>query len=41
MEMPVAKRPQLEPQPRNAEEIIQEQRQVNENLKARIQQLEV
>ena len=40
MEMPVAKRPRVEPQPRNAEEIIQEQRQVIENQKARIQKLE-
>ena len=40
METSVAKRPRLEPQPRNAEEIIQEQRQVIENQKARIQKLE-
>ena len=40
METSVAKRPRLEPQPRNAEEIIQEQRQVIENQKAQIQNLE-
>ena len=40
METSVAKRPRLELEPRNAEEIIQEQRQVIENLKARNQQLE-
>ena len=40
MEAPIAKIPRLEPQPRNAEEIIQEQRQVIENQTARIQQLE-
>ena len=40
METPLAKRPQVEPQPQNAEEIIQEQRQVIENQKARIQKLE-
>ena len=40
METSVAKRPRLDPQPRNAEEIIQEQRQVIENQKARIQKLE-
>ena len=38
MEASVAKRPRLEPQ--NAEEIIQEQRSVIENLKAQNQQLE-
>ena len=38
METSVAKRPRLEP--RNAKEVIQEQRQVIENQKARIQQLE-
>ena len=38
METSVAKRPRLEPQ--NAEKIIQEQKQVIENQKARIQQLE-
>ena len=40
METSVAKRPRLEPHPRNAEEIIQEQRQVIENQKAQIQNLE-
>ena len=40
METSVAKRPRLELEPRNTEEIIQEQRQVIENLKARNQQLE-
>ena len=38
METSLAKKPRLEPQ--NAEEIIQELRQVNENQRARIQQLE-
>ena len=38
METSAANRPRLEP--RNAEEIIQEQRQLIENLKTRIQQLE-
>ena len=40
METLVAKRPRVEPQSRNAEEIIQEQRQVIENQKAQIQKLE-
>ena len=40
METSVAKRPRVELQSRNAEEIIQEQRQVIENQKARIQKLE-
>ena len=40
METPVAKRSRVEPQSQNAEEIIQEQRQVIENQRARIQNLE-